>query len=452
MPPDPLPIAYIALLCLLAAFCAVCMLFVYALSHISPAKLRKLTGKDQKKAKRILADEPRFLYDSLCALWWLALAALTGAVVLCKTAGLPWALLNGFSLPLSQGLVHLLSGALWVLAFAAVFLVLCVLVPCRVASSAPEKTLLAVYPFMRTLAALATPVVRPLYALLQLRQAQKADTPDDEDDNLAEEEIMFLVDAGGEDGSIEQSERDMIENVFEFDDRTAGEVMTHRTQVVALPQSTPLAQVLTTATQEGYSRIPVYENDIDDIRGVLYVKDLLPLINHPVQNFSLKDYIRPALFVPESNRCRELFNEFKAKKLQLAIVVDEYGGTFGIVTMEDLLESIVGNIQDEYDDEEEQAIQKVNDNLYYIDGATPLDEISKVLRVDFEENPSYDTLAGLVSDLLGRIPDDHEHAVASQGELRFTVLEVADRRINLVKVERLPPQSQAGNATPAPAE
>ena len=438
MPPDSMSAAEMVVLVLLAVFSAVCMLFVYALSHVSFAKLSKVNGKHEAQAKRILASEERHGVYSAGAVWWMVLASCAMVVLLCKSTVLPWELFGNTSLNPVWG--AWLSVIVWVVVFSVFYLLICVLIPCRIAKSSPEKALLKVAPFMRVCVWLAYPVARALHAVAFFKQARQSDTQEDEDDNQTEEEIMFLVDAGGEDGSIEKSERDMIENIFEFDDRTAGEVMTHRTEVTALPQDASLAEVLEVATKQGYSRIPVYEEDIDNIQGVLYVKDLLTLIDHPVENFSLKDYIRPALFVPESNRCRELFNEFREKKLQLAIVVDEYGGTFGIVTMEDLLESIVGNIQDEYDNEEEQTIQKVNDDLYYIDGAASLDEVSKLLRVDFEENASYDTLAGLVTDLLGRIPDDHEHAQVTYGQLRMTVLEVEDRRINLIKVERLHPE------------
>ncbi|MFQ9872567.1 MAG: hemolysin family protein [Oscillospiraceae bacterium] len=262
--------------------------------------------------------------------------------------------------------------------------------------------------------------------------------PSQETERVTEEEIRLMVDAGNESGAIEESQKEMINNIFDFDDRSAGDIMTHRTEVTAIEADATLDEITQLATQTGYSRFPVYEDTMDDIIGILYVKDLLRFIGRPAGEFDVRSLMREALYVPESNRCRDLFAQFTAKKVQLAVVIDEYGGTSGIVTMEDLLESIVGNIQDEYDNEEEQFIENP-DGTITADGAISLDELSR--RLDWElheEEEDYDTLGGLILERLGYIPEGEEQVFVTVRGYRFTVVRMDERHIQTVKIEKLP--------------
>ena len=246
-----------------------------------------------------------------------------------------------------------------------------------------------------------------------------------------------MIDVGNENGSIEQTDREMINNIFEFDDRTAEEIMTHRTEMTALSLDATLEECIHTAVETGYSRVPVYEEDLDDIVGILYIKDLLNLVlSSPPNDFKVEYYIRQPFYVPETSRCKELFKEMQEKKVQMAIVVDEYGGTAGLVTMEDLLESIVGNIQDEYDDEEEEVSQ-LSENVYLIDGLTQIEEVEKLFHIHFEEEGDYDTIGGYIIDQLGYIPAENEHPSVTIGTYSFTVVDVMERRIDKVRVERI---------------
>ena len=254
-------------------------------------------------------------------------------------------------------------------------------------------------------------------------------------EEVTEEEIRLMVDMGNEHGAIEKSEKEMINNIFEFDDRTAGELMTHRTEIIAVPADAGLDEIIRLATEEGYSRMPVYEEDIDNIIGVLYVKDLLGFAIQPANGFQIRDHIRKALFVPETNSCEELFQQLKTKKLQMAIVIDEYGGTSGLVTMEDLLESIVGNIQDEYDEEEEQ-ISRVGDHIYLIDGTTSIEEVERLFDISFPEDSEYDTLGGYITEQLGHIPRTGELARVELENIQFTVVSMVERRIAKVRAEQ----------------
>jgi putative hemolysin len=254
-------------------------------------------------------------------------------------------------------------------------------------------------------------------------------------DNAAKREIRAIMEQSGADGELEESEKEMINNIFEFDDRTVGELMTHRTEIEFLLLGTALGDVVKTALESGYSRIPVCEETIDDMAGILNVKDLLGLVTSPAAEFSLKDYLREPLYVLESNTCMDVLGQFKQKKMHMAVVVDEYGGTAGIVTMEDLLESIVGNIQDEYDDEEEE-ISPLGDGRYMVDGLTSLTDIDKHFDLGLSEDGELDTIGGYVINQLGRIPGEGEHPHVETGGYRFVVSEMDERRVAKITVEK----------------
>ena len=202
--------------------------------------------------------------------------------------------------------------------------------------------------------------------------------------------------------------------------------------------NTPIDEAVDLAISDGYSRMPVYEDNIYNVKGMIYAKDLLSLIGE--KNFThrkIADFIRPVNFIPESNSCREAFLEFQQKKIQVAIVVDEYGGTAGLVSMEDLIESVMGNIQDEYDNEEAE-INKIDADNFDFDGAVLLDDLADVLGIETPEDADYDTLGGLIMDILGRIPDENEHPVIVYNNVEFTVVLVEEHRIAKVHAKRLP--------------
>ncbi len=255
----------------------------------------------------------------------------------------------------------------------------------------------------------------------------------DDGDSVTEEEILFMVDAGNETGSIESSEREMINNVFEFHDMTVSDVMTHRTDMVAVDIDAEISEVVYTAINSGFSRIPVYRESVDRIEGIIYVKDLLCLIGTPsADGVTVKSFLRDAEFVPESCMCDDLFKKLTARKLQLAVVVDEYGGTAGLVTMEDLVEAIVGNIQDEYDNEAEE-ITRISEDVYTISGNADAANTMETLGCPLPEDCQYDTMSGFVTDLLGHIPEDGENPSVAYRNIVFTVLLSEDMRIVKIK-------------------
>lgn len=254
--------------------------------------------------------------------------------------------------------------------------------------------------------------------------------------DVTEDDIRELMDVGEEKGVIEGSQKDMINNIFEFGDMTAEDIMTPRTEVVALDaDDDTLQDALRLAVEEGYSRLPVYEEDIDHVIGLVYVKDLLPYVGKPLpEELTLRKLMRDAHFIPGTKNCQDLLAEMTEKHLHLAMVVDEYGGLAGIVSMEDLLESIVGSIQDEYDHEEEEVKQRA-DNSFEVDGAMAIDEVGELLGIAFPE-ADYETLAGFLIDKLGCIPSADEHAQVIYESFEFTVLKMDERRVESVHIRR----------------
>ena len=244
----------------------------------------------------------------------------------------------------------------------------------------------------------------------------------DSEETVTEEEIRMMVDVG--------QEKEMINNVFELNDREVSEIMTHRTEIFALDKEMTVSEVIKKLKEDEfrYSRIPVYEDDIDSIQGVLYLKELLKA-NGSVK---IKKLIKNALFIPETKRVDELFKEMQMKKIQIAIVLDEYGGTSGLVTMEDVLEEIVGDIFDEYDPEEKEY-EKIDENTYIVDGQMPIYDLEKLLNIK-EIETEYDTVSGYLMELLDRIPTEDENPVIETDDIIFKIEEFDDKRIAKVKV------------------
>lgn len=251
---------------------------------------------------------------------------------------------------------------------------------------------------------------------------------------VTEEEILDLIDAGEESGSVEEHEKNRIENIFDFSDRTVGEVMTHRIDITALEDTASLDETVRLAIETGYSRIPVYHDDIDSIIGVLYVKDLLKfVIGASKDKFSLGSIVRKVPFVPKSKSCEALFALMRDEKVQMAVVVDEYGGTEGVITLEDLVEEILGNIQDEFDDEDEN-IRKLSVNSFSVDGMTSVEEVEELTGEELHAPEDCETIAAFILERLGRIPQAGEKPALKAGNLILTVSSIEDRRIAQVLI------------------
>ncbi len=316
-------------------------------------------------------------------------------------------------------------------------LVLGELVPKKIAMNKPEKMAFMAAPILVFVAKITRPVVKFLALSTNGVLRLIGIDPHADEEVVTEEEIRMMVDVGGEKGVIEDVQIEMINNIFEFDDIDVADIMTHRTDMVCIDDDEPLSEAVKLSIENGFSRIPVYEEDPDDIIGIVYIKDFLKYVgtNLP-KTKTVKDMMRPAYYVPETKRCGELFTEMTEKRVQMAVVIDEYGGTAGIVTLEDLLESIVGNIQDEYDQEDEE-ISIINDTVFEVDGITDIEEVEEHTGKKFPEG-DYDTIGGYIISVLGFLPQDGEMNEVTFENVKFTVLNVEERRIGKVKVEILP--------------
>ena len=230
----------------------------------------------------------------------------------------------------------------------------------------------------------------------------------------------------------------MIENVFDFNDTEVSEIMTHRKKIVSLPIDASYAEVMKVAVSERHTRIPVYRGTIDDIVGILHIKDLLA-VKAPAEprKFNLRKLIREPLVVHETRKISSLFAEMRTSGMQMAIVIDEYGGTMGICTLEDIIEEIVGNISDEFDVDEEQQSLKLSNGDYIVAGDMPLADLEDILGIKFDEE-EYDTMAGLVLHVLDRIPEEKEKPEVIYKNLKIKVLHVQDRWISKVMIHVLP--------------
>lgn len=303
------------------------------------------------------------------------------------------------------------------------------LVPKRLAMKSYEKIAFSTIGIIRFIYILTVPFVKLLTASTNLVSKLFGVSEKDEE-VVTEEEIKMMVDEGEEKGSIEENERELINNVFEFNDTTVSETMTHRTDIYALNIDMNVSELIEELEEYKYSRIPVYEETIDEIKGILYLKDLLKYVKSK-RNIKLKSIIKPAYFVPRSKPIDELFKELQKNNNQIAIVLDEYGGTAGLITMEDILEELVGDIYDEYD-EIENEYEKIDENTYIISGTMNIDDVSKILGVEIEEG-DYDTLSGYIQEKLGRIPKDEEKPVIETEKITYKIEEYEDKRIVKVK-------------------
>ncbi len=296
----------------------------------------------------------------------------------------------------------------------------------------------------RTLMAIAVPlrffyfIFRPFiwflngFASLILRSLGLNAAPGSEAHHSSEE-LQYLLDQGKETGAIDSTEHELIQNVFDFNERVVKNIMVPRTKISGVEIDTEKDQLIQTLITEGYSRMPVYEETIDKIIGIVHAKDILPLLAHK-QEFALKDIIRKPYFVPETKKINDLMAELKQKRIQIAIVLDEFGGTAGMITLEDIVEELVGDIQDEYD-EEKPIVEKVNDAEFIVNALAPIYDVNSHLPHDLPEDGDFDTVSGWLGDVFGKIPDVGDR-VESNG-YNITILKKSDQNIESVKLELL---------------
>lgn len=316
-----------------------------------------------------------------------------------------------------------------VLAVACTLLIVGQLVPEAIAAARPEEWAIRLTGVVQVVQAVLWPLVRLLVWLSNRMAAPFGGVPFSGTALISEEEIKTLVDAGEEEGVIEEEEKEMIYSIFAFGDTLAREVMVPRIDIVAVEADATLQQALDVVIEAGHSRIPVYEGSIDHVIGLLYAKDLLAHLRDGHVDLPLREVLRPAYFVPETKKVDDLLREMQQLRIHMAIVVDEYGGTAGLVTVEDILEEIVGEIQDEYDVEEPVFVQ-VGEGEYILDARMDLDDVNQLLGTKLSTE-SGETLGGLIYTALGRVPAPGDSLQVD--DLQIEVLTVKGRRIGKVR-------------------
>ena len=304
------------------------------------------------------------------------------------------------------------------------------LVPKRLAMKHYEKISFATIGVIRTISIITAPFVKLLTSVTN-GISKIFGVGENEEETVTEEEIKMMIDQGEESGTIKEDEKELINNVFEFNDITVSEIMRHRKDIFAVDINISTDELLEELSKEEYrySRIPVYDETIDEIKGVLYVKDVLKNINK--KTFKVKNVIKDAYFISQNRLINEVFKELQKNKKQLAIILDEYGGTAGIVTMEDILEELVGDIYDEYD-KEESEYEKIDENTYILSGSMPIFDVNKLLEADIPEG-EFDTISGFLQDRLGRIPEDKEKPVIETEKVTYKIEKSEDKRIIKIK-------------------
>ncbi len=425
---------------ILAALFLILAALVYALNAALPSvdesELRRQSEQDSTHARRVLRLLHRFDegYGEI---------RMTYALLICAAFACLW---TSFS-PLMNEAVSLPAAANTLLAlavYAVLAFTLTAIIPGGLAAHDPEAALkLTAVPADFAITVLSV-ITRSAWWLGKIILHPFRIQPRAADEHVSEEEILAMVDIGEEKGAIEADEKEMIENIFEFNNMSAWDCMVHRKDITAIDAESTEEEIMTAITESGRSRFPVYEDTIDNVIGILISRDYL--INRCSESPKpFRDLIRPAHFVPESVRTDVLFRDMQTLKQHMAIVIDEYGGTSGLITLEDLLEEIVGNIYDEFDPKEEQEITLLPDGRWRVSGSADLETLSETLETDLPLEEEYDTLGGLVFSRLDEIPADGERPVVECFGLRISVTEIADHRVEWAFVEKLPEETEEEN-------
>lgn len=405
-----------------------------ALISLNDNRIRIMAEDGNKKAKqlvKLLAEPSRFLATIQIGI---TLAGFLASAFAAESFADPIVhALEGYHLPITESVLKLGTVVIITIILSYFTLVLGELVPKRVAMKKAEGIAFFAVKPLTVLSKITGPFVKLLTASTNFVVRLFGVDPHALDDDVTEEEIRMMVDVGEEKGAIQKKEKIMINNIFEFNNKTAEDIMTHRMELIGVPLSIELNRLIQIITQEQYSRIPVYEENVDNIIGILHVKDLIHLVKEEeVKEFKLEDYLRKPYFVPVHKKIDELFVELQLAKTNIAIVIDEYGGTAGIITIEDIVEEIVGNIFDEYD-EEYKEFKKIDEVTYEVSGMISLNELEASLDIEFPVE-DFETLNGMLISLFGNIPTKDQESEVRYKNLLIRVLEVTDKRIEKVLI------------------
>lgn len=414
-----------------------------AIISLNDNVIEKKAEDGDKKARQImkLTENPSNFLSTIQIGVTLA-GFLTSASASQSFANMLAGAISNLNLPIPTSVISGFSVVVITIIMSYFSLVLGELAPKRMAMQKPEAVAYKVVGILLVVKKVTSPFVKVLSASTNLIVRIFGFDPNADEEGVTEEEIRMMVDVGQEKGVIEDIQKEMIDNIFEFDDIDVSDIMTHRTDMCAVEDTDSLEDAVSISIEYGYSRIPVFHEDPDNIIGIVYIKDLLKYVSGSLpKDIRPTDVMRQAYYVPFSKSCGQLFSEMTEKRIQMAVVVDEYGGTAGIVTMEDLLEAIVGNIRDEYDDEDEEIVE-VDENTFTVDGTAYIEEVNELVG-DVIPEGDYDTLGGFIISQLGFLPKDGDMNTVTYQNLKLTILNVEDKRIGKVKVEKLPADTSA---------
>lgn len=438
MEPDPsmslaVQLLFLALLILVNAFFASAEM---AIVSVNKNKIKVLAQEGKKKAKLLLKlyDEPNKFLSTIQVAITLA-GFLASAVAATSMSDDIAVFLSKFGVPYGKQIAIILV----TLVLSYVSLVFGELYPKRMALQYSERIAMACVKPIIFISKISKPFVWLLSASVAflLRITGVKDTNIEE--QYSEEEIKSLLEVGQETGLIKEAGKEMITSIFEFDDKLAYEVMTPRTDVYMININDNLADYVDELLEERFARVPVYEKDSDNIIGILYMKDfVIAARKHGFENVDIRSLLRKPYCVPESKNIDDLFRELQQSKVHIAVLIDEYGGFAGIVTIEDLIEEVMGNIDDEYDDYEAK-LEKLDENTYLIDGQYYIDDLNDELLLNLESE-EHETIGGLIIDILGEIPDEDEteERIVELENCTFKIESVKDRRIDKVKLHIAP--------------
>ena len=402
-----------------------------AFISLNDAKVEKQAKEGNKKAKQIekmLKEPSKFLATIQIGI---TLAGFLSSAFASDTfADMLAPVLNNLIPAISLGVWRSISIIIITIILSFFTLVFGELVPKRLAMKHYEKISYATIGVIRGISIVTAPFVK-LLTIVTNAISRIFGVGENEEETVTEEEIKMMVNQGEEKGTIKEEEKELINNVFEFNDITVSEIMRHRKDIFAVDINISNDELLEELSQEEYrySRIPVYEETIDEIKGILYVKDVLKNINK--KSFKVKNVVKEAYFVSQNRLINEVFKELQKNKMQIAIIIDEYGGTAGLITMEDILEELVGDIYDEYD-KEEKEYEKIDENTYILSGSLPIYDVNKLLNAGIPEG-DYDTISGFLQEELKRIPEDEEKPVVETEKVTYKIEEYEDKRILKVK-------------------
>ena len=407
-----------------------------ALITLNDTKIKIMADDGHKKAQqlvRILASPTEFLSTIQIGITLAGFMASAIASVSFSDALVEQLMLV---LPFNQSVIQPVVMLLITLSLSYVTLVFGELVPKRLAMNYAESIAFASSGILLWIGKITLPFVRLLSFSTRTLLRLFGINSDEQPEKITEEEIRMMVDVGEEKGTIRETEKEMINNIFEFDNKEVADIMTHRTDVSGINVESSLDEVKTIILDQQYTRFPVYEDNIDHIIGMIHLKDLLKYIDvKSTETFDLRKLMRKPYFVPDSKHLDELFFELQKNRTHFAVVIDEYGGTAGIVTIEDLIEEILGDIEDEYD-EEDVDLRQISTHVYEALGSMELEDLNERAELNLPESDleDYDTLSGLLIAQIGRIPDDHEVIEILYHDIRFKVLKIEDKVIDKVRV------------------